>query len=160
MMPTPWRESLLKYTLLTVCLASAACAGPRQLEPVVPRYPEVLRSANVTGSLHARVSVNKKGGIDAIDVDSIGPAHPLFRSAVESSFRALRFSPARTLGIPHSAELGYLIRFVLIRPEEPLREDERLVPPDSLAVACPRPAARNEIVVCRTAIPTRFKVLH
>lgn len=149
-----------KYTLILVCLVSSACAAARQLDPVVPRYPEILRSANVTGTVRARVSVNHKGAIDAIQVDSVEPAHALFRSAVISSFRTLRFAPARTLGIPHSEELPYLIRFVLVRPEEPLKEDERLVLTDSLLGVCPKPAARYEIVVCRSATPTRFDVLH
>ena len=150
----------LKYTIVAACLSTAACAAARQLEPVVPAYPELLRSANVTGNVRARVYVNRRGGVDAIRVDSVGTAKVLFRSAVLSSFRALRFSPARTLGRPHSAELEYMIRFVLVRPDEPLKEGERLVAADSLSRACPKATARYEIVVCRAAVPTHFKVLH
>jgi TonB family protein len=151
---------MLKYISIMGCLGVAACAPPRQLQPVFPRYPEILRSANLTGNVHARVSINRKGGIDSIRVDSAGPAQALFRSAVVSSFQALRFSPARILGVPHSAELDYLIRFVLVRPVKPLQEDERLVTSDSLFATCPKPAAEFEIVVCRPAVPTRIRVLH
>jgi TonB family protein len=130
------------------------------LTPVAPRYPDALHDASATGTVSARVTVNRGGGVDAVQWESLAGTHDIFGAAVTTFFRKLQFRPARTIGIPHAAQLNYLIRFVVIRPERPLNKDERLVGGDSLPSRCPDPAVKNQIVVCATATPYQVRSAH
>jgi len=65
--------------------------------PVVPRYPDMLRSANVEGEVLAQFVVDTTGRADMGTFKVLKSSHDLFTNSVRSVLPAIRF---------HSAEIG------------------------------------------------------
>ena len=61
---------------------------------VAPRYPDLLRSANVEGTVVAELSVDEGGAVDMGSVRFVQSSHDLFTNAVKSAIRRWRFVPA------------------------------------------------------------------
>jgi TonB family protein len=140
-----------------VCLALVACLPPRPAEPLRPRYPDMLRSANVSGTVNVSVQVDSHGSVRTVGFDSLPAAHEQFRAAARYSIRPIRFKPARTFGIARSGTARYTIDFVLVRSRRPLRPGERLSDGDTVLV-CPSPRSPSHLVVCAEATISRADV--
>ena len=63
-----------------------------------PAYPELLRSANVTGFVIAQFVVDTLGRADTATIKMLKSSHELFSQAVRAAIPAMRFKPARTGG--------------------------------------------------------------
>ena len=63
-----------------------------------PRYPEMLRSANVQGTVVMEFVVDTAGRIEPSGVRVVEGAHPLFEAAVRQALRGMRFRPAEAGG--------------------------------------------------------------
>jgi protein TonB len=63
-----------------------------------PRYPDVLRRANVTGEVVVQVVVDTTGLADMSTLRVLSSAHPLLTEAVRATFPRARFVPAETGG--------------------------------------------------------------
>jgi hypothetical protein len=150
----------MRWLPLAMLLALASCASPRPLEPLAPRYPDMLRSADMTGVVIAAVRVSRTGEVTAIRFDSVALAHDLFRRSVGLTLKNERFAPARMLGFPRAGEATYVVRFVLLLPDSLSRASERSPAADTMPVACPAPKDKNEILVCAKKTPSRSRVLY
>jgi TonB family protein len=130
-----------------ICLALVACLPPRPTEPLKPRYPDMLRSANVTGTVTVSVAVDKHGAVRKVRVDTLTAAHEMFRAAVRYYIRRVHFKPARTIGIARSGTAKYTIDFVLVRSRQALQPGERRSSSDTVLV-CPASHSQSHLVVC------------
>jgi TonB family protein len=63
-----------------------------------PRYPDVLRSANVEGTVLAQFIVDENGIADSTSFTVLRSTHELFTNAVLSSVSSFRFTPAEVGG--------------------------------------------------------------
>src|SRR3954463_7822955 len=79
-------------------LTVAGCTAPRSVEPLSPRYPNMLRSAGTTGTLAATIRLDRHGEVKRIRVDDPPGVHELFRVGLQRDLETLRFAPARVLG--------------------------------------------------------------
>jgi TonB family protein len=152
---------MMRGTLLAMaCVLLASCTRPRPLEPVRPRYPSMLRSANVTGDVTVQAVVDRDGKVSAIRFDSSRATHDIFRASVKASLRAARFRPARRLGVRRTGLVEYVVHFVLVQsPTDSLHPSARRVPSDTVS-QCPLARNAHEIVVCAPSTLTRVDVLH
>jgi TonB family protein len=74
-----------------------------QVRPIpgpAPRYPEVLRNANVTGDVLMQFVVNTDGTVDTTTAHSLKSTHDFFTQAVRTILPDLRFVPATLQGKP------------------------------------------------------------
>jgi TonB family protein len=67
---------------------------------VAPRYPDVLRSANVEGVVLAQFVVETDGSADTATFKVLRSTHDLFTNAVKQSLASMRFNPALVGGKP------------------------------------------------------------
>jgi TonB family protein len=142
------------------CVLLAACTRPRPLQPVRPRYPVMLRSANLTGEVTVKAVVDHNGKVSALHFDSSRTTHDQFRASVKASLRAASFRPARQLGVRRTGTIEYVVRFVLVQsPMDSLRPNDRRVASDTVS-HCPLARQAHEIVVCAPSTWTRVDVLH
>jgi TonB family protein len=63
-----------------------------------PRYPDMLRTANVEGEVLAQFIVDENGAVDSTSFSVVRSTHDLFTNAVLGSIGSLRFSPAELNG--------------------------------------------------------------
>jgi protein TonB len=63
-----------------------------------PRYPEVLRRANVTGEVVVQVVIDTSGRADMGTLKVLSSAHPLLTESVLATIPRARFIPAETGG--------------------------------------------------------------
>jgi protein TonB len=63
-----------------------------------PRYPEILRRANVTGEVVVQVVVDTTGRADVSTLKVLSSDHPLLTESVLATFPRARFIPAETGG--------------------------------------------------------------
>jgi protein TonB len=70
---------------------------PREGNPT-PKYPEVLRSANVTGEVVAQFVVDTTGHAQMNTFKALSSSHDLFTAAVRNTLPQMRFYPAETGG--------------------------------------------------------------
>jgi periplasmic protein TonB len=74
----------------------------RQVRPgennQAPRYPDMLRSANVEGQVVATFVVDTTGRADMSSFKVLSSTHELFTAAVRSSLPSMRFYPAEVAG--------------------------------------------------------------
>ncbi|HEV8235234.1 MAG TPA: M56 family metallopeptidase [Gemmatimonadaceae bacterium] len=63
-----------------------------------PRYPDLLRRANVEGTVLAQFIVDENGLADSTSFTVLRSTHDLFTNAVLSSIKSFRFSPAELNG--------------------------------------------------------------
>jgi TonB family protein len=63
-----------------------------------PRYPDLLRRANVEGTVLAQFIVDENGLADSTSFTVLRSTHDLFTEAVLSSIKSFRFSPAELNG--------------------------------------------------------------
>ena len=63
-----------------------------------PRYPKILQSANVEGTVLATFIVDENGIPDSASIRLLESSHQLFSEAVRAHIPTLRFSPARSDG--------------------------------------------------------------
>jgi TonB family protein len=63
-----------------------------------PRYPEILRTANVEGSVLAQFIVDENGMADSTSFTVLRSTHDLFTNAVLSTITSFRFNPAELGG--------------------------------------------------------------
>jgi protein TonB len=73
----------------------------REVQPLggsAPRYPEMLRSANVEGTVIMEFVVDTTGRVEPSGVRVVEGAHPLFEAAVRQALRGMRFRPAEAGG--------------------------------------------------------------
>jgi periplasmic protein TonB len=63
-----------------------------------PRFPDVLRSANVEGEVLAQFVVDAEGRADASTFKVLKSSHELFAAAVKSCLPSMRFIPAEAGG--------------------------------------------------------------
>jgi protein TonB len=61
----------------------------------VPRFPEMMRSAGVDGSVRVRFVVDTLGRVEMSSVEQLEASHPAFATAVLSTLPRMRFTPAR-----------------------------------------------------------------
>ena len=60
-----------------------------------PRYPDMLRSANVEGEVLAQFIVNADGTVDMGSFKVLKSTHDLFNASVRNALPQMRFEPAR-----------------------------------------------------------------
>lgn len=65
-----------------------------------PRYPDVLRSANIEGEVLAQFVVGPNGLADTSTFKAVRSTHSLFTDAVRSALPRMRFTPAAVGGLP------------------------------------------------------------
>ena len=65
---------------------------------IPPRYPEILRSANVSGEVLAQFVVDTSGRAEMKTFKSLKSDHDLFTSAVRTALPQMRFYPAEVGG--------------------------------------------------------------
>ena len=151
---------LCRSWLPSACLLLSACSTPRPLQPIEPRYPDMLRSANVAGDISVNVTIDRDGRVAAVRYDSTSNGHELFRMSARTYLQHLRFSPARWFGLAHVGSASYEIQFVLVRaPEDPLRPNDRHAANDTIT-ACPRSRDPRRIIVCAPSTLSRTEVSH
>ncbi len=63
-----------------------------------PRYPDVLRSAGVTGEVLAQFVVDTTGRAEMSTFKALSSSHELFTAAVRATLPSMRFYPAETGG--------------------------------------------------------------
>jgi len=63
-----------------------------------PRYPDILRTANVEGSVLAQFIVDENGMADSTSFTVLRSTHELFTNAVLSTITSFRFNPAELGG--------------------------------------------------------------
>jgi TonB family protein len=63
-----------------------------------PRYPDILRTANVEGSVLAQFIVDENGMADSTSFTVLRSTHDLFTNAVLSTITSFRFNPAELGG--------------------------------------------------------------
>ena len=63
-----------------------------------PRYPSVLQSAGVEGSVRVRFVVDTLGRVEPASIIALASTHTLFEHAVRESLLRSRFSPAEAAG--------------------------------------------------------------
>lgn len=63
-----------------------------------PSYPEVLRSAGITGRVLAEFVVDSTGRVRANSLVIVETTHPLFTLSIRRTVPSLRFTPARAQG--------------------------------------------------------------
>lgn len=66
--------------------------------PVAPKYPDMLRSANITGVVMMRFVVGANGRVEMGTVQAIDSPHKQFTEAVKDALRHMRFRPAEVRG--------------------------------------------------------------
>lgn len=71
--------------------------SPKPGNPV-PRYPDMLRSANVEGTVLAQFVVDPDGMPEMSTFKVVRSTHDLFTSAVKSALPEMRFNPAQVGG--------------------------------------------------------------
>jgi protein TonB len=70
---------------------------PREGNPT-PKFPEILRSANVTGEVVAQFVVDTTGRAEMRTFKALSSSHELFTAAVRNVLPSMRFYPAETGG--------------------------------------------------------------
>ena len=65
-----------------------------------PRYPESLRSVNVTGTVTVQFVVDQRGRVEPGSIKILDTPHKLFSDAVRTALLEARFRPARVGGNP------------------------------------------------------------
>ena len=152
---------LLAFSSLFTVLG---CTSAYPLSIREPRYPDLLRTAALTGELPVRISVDRVGNVRAVQVDAqgagLGDAGSLFALAVRRSLRDAHFAPARRVGIAVPGKIALLYRFSLTRPVTPLRADEVPGKADSLPVTCPAPPSLRVVLICVPANAYRGRIVH
>ena len=63
-----------------------------------PRYPDMLRSANVEGEVLVQFVVDTTGRVERGSIKILKSSHELFTSAVQSALNSMRFYPAEIGG--------------------------------------------------------------
>ena len=66
--------------------------------PAVPRYPEALRSVNVTGEVMVQYIVDAKGRVEPGSIRVLSSTHKLFADAVRTALLSARYRPAQVGG--------------------------------------------------------------
>ena len=143
---------------------TAACTSPRLRRPLRPRYPEILRSAEVPGGrVVAHGWVDRRGQLTRVTVAPDRGTHALFAQAVTTALREARLRPARRVGLARGSAVALPVRFVLLAPgASPPASDAhtRWVGPVGLPSVCPAPSARGEVLVCVPAAWRAVIVVH
>lgn len=65
---------------------------------VTPRYPDMLRSANISGVVQMRFVVGANGRVEMNSVEVIDSPHKQFTEAVMDALKKMRFRPAEVRG--------------------------------------------------------------
>jgi TonB family protein len=94
---TPTSETSASQPFFEFQLSKPAAALPNNPSP---RYPDMLRSANVEGEVVAQFVVNADGSADVGSLKVLRSAHPMFTEAVKANLPAMQFSPAQVDGRP------------------------------------------------------------
>jgi len=84
----------------------------RMLAPVVPRYPEALRSAGVEGTVIVQFTVDTTGRVDMNSLKILSSTHDLFTAAVRDALTRFRFKPAEVDGrrVPAMGQMPFEFR--------------------------------------------------
>jgi TonB family protein len=65
-----------------------------------PRYPDALRSVNVTGEVVASYIVDARGRVEPGSIKILSSSHKLFADAVRAALLSARYRPAEVNGTP------------------------------------------------------------
>jgi TonB family protein len=146
--------------LLSICLIAltVGCQAARPVTWTVPRYPDMLRSANVEGHVVAHIPIAADGTPGRIRFETTPGFHELFGQAIRNAVRSSKFTPATRLGRRVSSEVTVPVTFVLLQPATPLAFDERGIA--GLPDRCPAPKTAGEQVVCARSTPTKMQVVY
>jgi len=68
--------------------------------PAVPRYPDALKSVNVTGEVIAQYVVDQRGRVEPASIKILSATHKLFGDAVRRALLEARYRPAEVNGTP------------------------------------------------------------
>jgi TonB family protein len=68
--------------------------------PPVPRYPDALKSVNVTGEVMAQYIVDARGRVEPGSIKILSTSHKLFGDAVRKALLDARYRPAEVGGNP------------------------------------------------------------
>jgi TonB family protein len=66
----------------------------------VPRYPDALRSVNVTGEVVVSYVVDARGRVEPGSIKVLSASHKLFADAVRTALLSARYRPAEVNGQP------------------------------------------------------------
>jgi hypothetical protein len=126
----------------------SGCLPPRPLERPSLRYPDMLRSAEVSGTEIARLHVDRHGRVSDVTFDSTAHVHDLFIPHARTTLRGVRFRPATRFGIPHAGAFTYSIQYFL---GGPAREEPGTFSSGDSVPGCPLARDETHLVVC--AVP-------
>ena len=135
----------------------SGCATAHPVKPLVPVYPEAIRTANAAGQVTARWKIADTGELVSIKIDRDTASSSLLESSVRSTLLKTPFAPSRVFGVSRSSELYYVFDFVLFRPTRALGMDERWVGVGNLPTRCPVSQEERRVIVCGEAVPTISK---
>ena len=68
--------------------------------PATVQYPDILRTAGITGDVLAQFVVRRDGSVDMSTFKVLRSSHQLFTQAVMNAITNMRFTPARITGRP------------------------------------------------------------
>ncbi|HEX6576192.1 MAG TPA: energy transducer TonB [Gemmatimonadaceae bacterium] len=145
------------YQVFLLVSVISGCATAHPLKPIVPVYPEAIRTANAQGRVTARFKIAETGEPGSIKIDVDTASSGLLESSVRSTLLKTRFAPARLLGFARSSELHYVFDFVLFRPKRALGPDEKWLGVDHFPAKCPVSQKERRVIVCGEAVPTISK---
>ena len=110
-------------TLVALCIATAAVAGPDKGAPtepklvpssvVQPMYPEKERQEGVEGAVILAVDIDATGAVAGAKVDKAVDGHPAFTDAAIAAVKQWRFEPARQDGKPVAIQVKIPVKFAL-----------------------------------------------
>ena len=106
----------------------------------------MLRASKVSGTVMARVDVDRRGIVTNVTFDSTPHAHDLFRASARKALRATKFVPAKRFGVARAGTRTYSIEYVLgdIDPGHQVPQ-----PPGADSVpGCPVSRDETRLVVC------------
>ena len=106
----------------------------------------MLRSAKLSGTVIARVAVDRRGTVTNVTFDSTQRAHDLFRASARNALRRIKFAPAKRLGIARAGARTYSIEYVL-GEIDPGHQVPQPAGADSVP-GCPVSRDETRLVVC------------
>lgn len=81
-------------------VTTARSSGTFRYENPAPRYPELLRSAEIEGAVIARFAYDASGGVDPSSVTIVTSTHDLLTKSVRTALASWRGAPGTSAQVP------------------------------------------------------------
>ena len=117
----------------------------------------MLRASKVSGTVIARVAVDRRGTVTNVTFDSTRHTHDLFRISARNSLRPIKFAPAKRFGIARAGTLTYWVQYVLGETRSANEGPQQLSGSDSVP-GCPVARDATRLVVCGSSYEVRATI--